>query len=191
MVARGPRESVTLEGRCIARLREYLVAGADSRPQGVSELTVALDPYVRARQRREGESTVVGFYSPTGWNTEAIDLVSGRNGTSPFVHSSVSLCLIGPGVADLHGNGADGRLAQFIPCFGGSTEQEMVLECKTELHTTLLIDGQVPLARFARGKGFDEMVVQLACAALLREEPDTEIANLRSVGRVLRRKEDK
>lgn len=186
------KQDIVLEGRYFARMDKYLIQGYDDQTIILDELTslVASLTSKEATQATK-EYRIVGLFSPTGWDRASIDYVCGNEDVLPFAHRSISVSLIGPDINELHFNSLDDKLVTLIMCFEGTTLVEEVNQCKSQLSDRLLIYNYVAIDGFIKREGFDSQLAQLACGELLQEDENIEFVKVKTLGKVLRMKEDK
>lgn len=181
-----PGESILLTGRVVLRLDRLVERGADDEPLSMAELHNVLLAESDTARRNRCES-VLGLFSPTGWDPEAKRFVLNDPPGSGWVAGEVHPILIGPEITDLLWDTKDSKLRQYVPRFCGLTIEERRRVCTDEMQRAIVVQEFANLEKIADARGFDLAFVKEVAKELCRQSRDLKLANVRGVGPVVKR----
>jgi hypothetical protein len=179
------RPALLLEARCAADLAALAQAGRDAPPLSLDALLQAI--HERAAEAQGSRCQVVAaLFSVAGWDPSCVAQVVGDASRPALVHPEVSVCLVGPELAQIHANPTDRRLQAYLPLFRGETLAEAAAGCKQAMFEELLARDRVFVKTYARDHGIGERAALLAAHDLSRERDNVDLVDVKDVGPALK-----
>lgn len=150
-----------MEASVFSHLRAYREDGFDTKPASHAELVWLLEQTISVA-KNQGALYIVGFASPTGWESGAREVITGEGAVKGFSSIYISPCLIDLTNNSLVANPSDNRLKPFINIFSGDMNDEVIERIISFVEDKLLSRDSQTLKEVVEATGVDATLVKEA-----------------------------
>ena len=182
LVAKG-NKGIVVEAFSYSHIDSYMKNGFDINPATNSELLTLINNYLK-KAEEEDNLYIVGIASTTGWDQEAIQLISHKDISQRFSHPMLSICLVDLENYTLYYNKFDNKLHPYIQCFTLEVESEAIARVKQFVKDYLAEKDYISLSVIKEKLRLSEQLISQALKEL-EQEADYILEEIKDVGLVL------
>jgi excisionase family DNA binding protein len=157
-----------IEAFVFSHLRAYREDGFDTKPVSHGELVWLLEQTISSA-KNQGALYIVGFASPTGWENESREFITGEGMVKGFSSIYISPCLIDLANNSLVTNSSDNRLKPFINIFNDDLDEEVIERVIRFIEDKLLSRDSQTLKEVVEATGVDTRLVKEAFVRLKKK----------------------